>query len=66
MVQVDGVRFGRRRRRAVGFVRPQHRGIILDDTTIEGLLDKMAAFQPVTSIVQIKGRIPDDIAALKA
>ena len=50
----DGLLAFNRHMAQVGFVRPQHRGIIIDDDTIEGLLDKMAAFQPVTSIVQIK------------
>lgn len=50
----DGLLAFNRHMAEVGFVRPQHRGIIIDDTSIEGLLDRMAAFQPVTSIVQIK------------
>lgn len=50
----DGLLAFNRHMAEVGFVRPQHRGIILDDATLEGLLDKMAAFRPVTSIVQIK------------
>jgi uncharacterized protein (TIGR00730 family) len=50
----DGLLEFNRHMAEVGFVRPQHRGIIIDDTSIAGLLDKMAAFQPVTSIVQIK------------
>lgn len=50
----DGLLEFNRHMAEVGFVRPQHRGIIIDDTSIEGLLDRMAAFQPVTSIVQIK------------
>lgn len=50
----DGLLAFNRHMADVGFVRPQHRGIILDDATLEGLLDKMAGFRPVTSIVQIK------------
>jgi uncharacterized protein (TIGR00730 family) len=50
----DGLLAFNRHMAEVGFVRVQHRGIIIDDVTIEGLLDRMAAFQPVTSIVQIK------------
>jgi uncharacterized protein (TIGR00730 family) len=38
---------------AVGFVRPQHQGLMIVDTTLAGLLDKMAAFQPATTIGQI-------------
>lgn len=50
----DGLLAFNRHMAEVGFVRAQHRGIIIDDPDIDGLLDKMAAFQPVTSIVQIK------------
>ncbi|MXO73135.1 TIGR00730 family Rossman fold protein [Alteraurantiacibacter buctensis] len=50
----DGLLTFNRHMAEVGFVRPQHRGIIIDDATLDGLLDKMAAFRPVTSIVQIK------------
>ena len=50
----DGLLAFNRHMAEVGFVRAQHRGIIIDDVTIEGLLEKMAAFHPVTSIVQIK------------
>ncbi len=37
----------------VGFIRPAHRGIIIDATTISGLLDAMAAFTPITNVLQI-------------
>ena len=37
----------------VGFVRAQHVGLLIVDTTLEGLLDKMAAFVPATTITQI-------------
>ena len=38
----------------VGFVRPAHQGIIIADATLEGLLGKMAAYQPHTPIFQMK------------
>lgn len=37
----------------VGFLRPQHQGLLLHDTTLGGLLDRMAAFVPATTITQI-------------
>ena len=37
----------------VGFVRPQHQGLLIVATTLGELLDKMAAFQPATTIGQI-------------
>ena len=37
----------------VGFIRTAHRGIIIDATTIAGLLDAMAAFTPITNVLQI-------------
>jgi hypothetical protein len=40
----------------VGFLRPQHRGLMIVDTTLDGLLDKMAAHVPATTIVQIGSR----------
>ncbi|MES2699488.1 MAG: TIGR00730 family Rossman fold protein [Pseudomonadota bacterium] len=50
----DGLLAFNRQMAEVGFIRPQHRGIIIDAETLPDLLDRMAAFQPVTSIVQIK------------
>ena len=50
----DGLLSFNRHMAEVGFVRPAHRGIIIDAPTIGELLDKMATFTPVTSIVQIK------------
>lgn len=50
----DGLLAFNRQMAEVGFIRPQHRGIIIDAETLPDLLDQMAAFQPVTSIVQIK------------
>ena len=37
----------------VGFVRPQHTGLLIVADTLEELLDKMAAFAPATTIGQI-------------
>ncbi|MBY0581532.1 MAG: TIGR00730 family Rossman fold protein [Sphingomonas sp.] len=38
---------------AVGFIRPQHQGLMIVDTTLDGLLAKMAAHVPATTIGQI-------------
>ncbi len=38
----------------VGFVREQHRGILIVDETLDGLLAKMSAYQPHTTIFQMK------------
>jgi uncharacterized protein (TIGR00730 family) len=43
-----------RRMASEGFVREPHRGIILDAVTIEGLLDKMAAYEPIKTVLQIR------------
>ena len=37
----------------VGFLRPQHQGLLLVDTALDGLLARMAAFVPATTIGQI-------------
>ena len=37
----------------VGFIRPQHRGLMIVGDTLGGLLDKMAAHVPATTIGQI-------------
>lgn len=37
----------------VGFIRVQHQGLMLVDTTLDGLLAKMAAHVPATTIQQI-------------
>jgi hypothetical protein len=37
----------------VGFVRPQHRGIIIVDAELDGLLAKMAAYQPHRTIFRM-------------
>jgi uncharacterized protein (TIGR00730 family) len=36
-----------------GFLRPQHRGLLIVGETLDGLLDRMASFAPVTTVVQI-------------
>lgn len=38
---------------AVGFVRPQHVGLLIVADTLEGLLDRMAAFEPTVTVTQI-------------
>ncbi len=38
---------------AVGFVRPQHRGIILVGDSLDGLLDKMHAYEPHQTIFRM-------------
>ncbi len=50
----DGLLAFNRHMAEVGFVRPAHKGIIIDAPSIGELLDAMATFTPVTSIVQIK------------
>ena len=40
--------------KAVGFVRPQHAGILLADTTLDGLLAQMAAYRPHETILKMK------------
>ena len=40
----------------VGFIRPQHQGLMLVDDTLDGLLAKMVAHVPVTTISQIGSR----------
>jgi uncharacterized protein (TIGR00730 family) len=37
----------------VGFIRPQHQGLMIVDATLDGLLAKMAAHVPATTIGQI-------------
>jgi len=37
----------------VGFIRPQHQGLMIVDTALDGLLAKMAAYVPATTIAQI-------------
>jgi uncharacterized protein (TIGR00730 family) len=38
----------------VGFVRPQHAGIMIVDETLDGLLEKMVSYQPHKTIFQMK------------
>ena len=38
----------------VGFLRPQHQGLLLVDTTLSGLLDKMANATPTVPIIHMK------------
>lgn len=38
----------------VGFIRPQHAGIMLVDTTLDGVLAKMAAYEPHQAIFAMK------------
>ena len=38
----------------VGFLRPQHRSLLIVDDTLDGLLAKMAAHQPAETITQMK------------
>lgn len=38
----------------VGFIRPQHAGIMIVDETMDGLLGKMASYEPHKSIFQMK------------
>ena len=37
----------------VGFLRPQHQGLLIVETALDRLLDKMAAFRPAATIGQI-------------
>jgi uncharacterized protein (TIGR00730 family) len=39
---------------AVGFVRPQHQGLLLVDASLDGLLAQMAAFEPAVPIIRMK------------
>jgi uncharacterized protein (TIGR00730 family) len=39
---------------SVGFLRPQHQGILLADNDLERLLGKMRAFEPTTPIIHMK------------
>ena len=38
----------------VGFIRPQHAGIMIIDESLDGLLEKMACYEPHKSIFQMK------------
>ena len=38
----------------VGFLRPQHQGSLLVDAELDGLLAKMASFEPIETITRMK------------
>ena len=38
----------------VGFLRPQHRDLLIVDATLDGLLDRMAAHQPTQPIIRMQ------------
>jgi hypothetical protein len=38
----------------VGFLRPQHRDLLIVDPTLDGLLDRMAAHQPTQPIIRMQ------------
>jgi uncharacterized protein (TIGR00730 family) len=40
--------------KAVGFIRPQHGGILLADTSLDGLLAQMTAYRPHETIFKMK------------
>jgi uncharacterized protein (TIGR00730 family) len=40
----------------VGFIRPQHSGIMLVDDSLDGLLEKMAAYVPHKTIFEMKAK----------
>ncbi|MXO60133.1 TIGR00730 family Rossman fold protein [Altererythrobacter salegens] len=50
----DGLLEFNRHMGKVGFVRPAHQGIIIDDTELDALLDKMSAYRPHTPIFHMK------------
>lgn len=50
----DGLLEFNRKMGDIGFVRTAHRGIIIDATTIADLLEKMTAFTPITTVLQIR------------
>ncbi|MDT8760377.1 TIGR00730 family Rossman fold protein [Sphingomonas psychrotolerans] len=39
---------------SVGFLRPQHQGLLLIDDSLDGLLVQMTAFEPAVPIIQMK------------
>ena len=47
------IRDGERRccRDEVGFLRPQHRELLIVDATLDGLVDKMAAHRPLEATI---------------
>ena len=50
----DGLLAFNRQMAQTGFVREAHRGIILDAGTIEGLLNQMANYTPIKTVLQIR------------
>ena len=38
----------------VGFLRPEHRGLLLVDAELDGLLARMASFEPIEAITKMK------------
>jgi hypothetical protein len=40
--------------KATGFIRAQHHGILLADTSLDGLLDQMTAYRPHETIFKMK------------
>ena len=49
----DGLLAFNRHMAEVGFVRPAHQGIILAETELEPLLERMRTYQPITPIVRM-------------
>ena len=39
---------------SVGFLRPQHQGLLLIDDNLDGLLDQMGSFEPAVPIINMK------------
>lgn len=50
----DGLIAFNRQMAETGFVRPMHRDILIVGDTLEALLDKMAAYEPIRTIVQMR------------
>ncbi|WP_242138137.1 TIGR00730 family Rossman fold protein [Sphingomonas sp. TREG-RG-20F-R18-01] len=50
----DGLVAFYRKMGEVGFLRPQHQGILLIDTALDGLLAQMAAHEPVETITKMR------------
>ena len=50
----DGLMAFNHKMAEVGFVRPAHRDILIVENTLETLLDAMAAYEPIQTIVQMR------------
>ena len=50
----DGLVAFYRKMGEVGFLRPQHQGILLIDTALDGLLAQMAAHEPIQTITKMR------------